>query len=142
MSSMPEDMVGGHDRAMRTPGIPKQCGDWVDRDDAGVIVGINADRSSKTKAQLLTLRSRTRKLGSFLAACEGESPRGPNRGGKLPEQSRSFLPSHTGVRDALPIHQLLPFDQPLGPGDQIAFQHYADDACVSVCDLPCDIAAN
>src|ERR1019366_9341591 len=58
------------------------------------------------------------------------------------QQFQCFVPSHTRIGDALPIHQRLSWDQLLRTRDQIAFQHDANNVLVPRGNLPGDMAAN
>jgi len=91
-------------------------------------------------------RATTQLASTFAETAEDKSTplpaSGSNSIGQFAERLPSFVPSHTGIGDALPVDQLLPLYQLLSARDQIAFQHHTDNSLIAACNLPCNITAN
>src|SRR3954469_7116932 len=70
-----------------------------------------------------------------------QSPRSPrlapssHGSGEEVEDADGVLPPDAAVRDALAIDELVPRDQVLASGDEMALDHDADDALFSSADL-------
>ena len=67
---------------------------------------------------------------------------GAHRLSEFGEQSAGFIPADAGVGDALAVDQFTAGDELLRSGDEIAFEHDADDAAIAGGDLSGDIAAD